>query len=200
MNNPFPLFNKSTELAHLFWNTYLQIGDTVVDATCGNGNDTLALAKLVIQKGQGHIFSFDIQKIAIERSQKLLETSLTPSQLEKTTLIHASHTQFEEYLQGQYISLFAYNLGYLPKGDKALHTLSETTLESLNLAFKLLKPGGIISLMCYPGHKEGAIERDLLCEWGAKLQSKLCHVTHHQKLNALNAPELVLIQKKRNDH
>lgn len=33
------------DIAHRYWRTVLQDGDTVVDATCGNGNDTLEIAQ-----------------------------------------------------------------------------------------------------------------------------------------------------------
>ncbi len=46
-------------------------GDIVIDATAGNGNDTLFLAGLVGETGR--VYSFDIQARAIEKTRKKLE-------------------------------------------------------------------------------------------------------------------------------
>lgn len=46
-------------------------GDTVVDATMGNGHDTLFLAGQV--GPEGHVCAFDIQESALESTRALLE-------------------------------------------------------------------------------------------------------------------------------
>lgn len=46
-------------------------GDTVVDCTAGNGNDTVFLANLVGERGK--VYSFDIQKTALEKTRQKLE-------------------------------------------------------------------------------------------------------------------------------
>lgn len=51
--------------------------------------------------------------------------------------------------------LVAFNLGYLPGGNKAITTKSETTLQALEAASRILKPGGLISLVVYVGHPGG---------------------------------------------
>jgi ubiquinone/menaquinone biosynthesis C-methylase UbiE len=59
------------------WKEVVLPGDIVVDATCGNGNDTLALAKLVFADGaQGSIYGFDVQDIALETTSALLDREL----------------------------------------------------------------------------------------------------------------------------
>ena len=54
-----------------FINTLIKPGDTVVDATCGNGNDTLKLCNAVGTKGC--VYAFDIQKDALCNTQIKLE-------------------------------------------------------------------------------------------------------------------------------
>lgn len=44
--------------------------DTIIDATAGNGNDTLLLARLA-----SFVFGFDIQKEALDNTKSLLEES-----------------------------------------------------------------------------------------------------------------------------
>ena len=47
-----------------------------------------------------------------------------------------------------------YNLGWLPGGDKSITTKLEDTLESIEAAKRLVKHGGMISVMLYRGHAE----------------------------------------------
>lgn len=61
----------------------VQKGDTVVDATCGNGNDTVALAKLVVDDfAKGCVYGMDVQEDAIQNTSSLLNLSLDPNQVQ----------------------------------------------------------------------------------------------------------------------
>ena len=51
---------KSTQLAHRLIKAKLFGGEIVVDATAGNGHDTLFLANLVGHNGT--VYAFDVQK------------------------------------------------------------------------------------------------------------------------------------------
>ncbi|MBA0816393.1 hypothetical protein Gohar_001059, partial [Gossypium harknessii] len=51
--------------------------------------------------------------------------------------------------------LVAFNLGYLPGGDKGIITTSKTTLLALEVSKKMLILGGLISLVVYVGHPGG---------------------------------------------
>lgn len=48
---------RLTSVAQDIWTAYVQEGDAVVDATAGNGRDTLWLAKAV--GPQGSVYAFD---------------------------------------------------------------------------------------------------------------------------------------------
>lgn len=54
-----------------------------------------------------------------------------------------------------FFRLVAFNLGYLPGGDKTIITESQTTAEAFNVAMEILMPGGLISLVVYVGHPGG---------------------------------------------
>lgn len=56
---------RTTEAAKAAWASLVSPGDTVVDATCGNGHDTLALARLV--GPHGCVIALDIQVSAVLR-------------------------------------------------------------------------------------------------------------------------------------
>lgn len=70
---------KATDVAHLLWKHVIQKGDTVIDATCGNGNDTLAMANMVKdEQSKGCVYGMDIQEDAIKNTSSLLDVSLNP--------------------------------------------------------------------------------------------------------------------------
>lgn len=67
----------------------MQKGDTVVDATCGNGYDTLALLKMVAdESGQGCVYGMDIQDSAIESTSSMLENSVNFHEVLKNCVKH----------------------------------------------------------------------------------------------------------------
>lgn len=59
------------------WKHVVREGDTVVDATCGNGHDTLALVKLVAgESARGRVYGMDIQGDALQSTSCFLGQSL----------------------------------------------------------------------------------------------------------------------------
>ena len=146
---------------------YLSHGDYVIDATAGNGFDTVFLAKQVGNAGK--VFAFDIQQIAIEKTrQRLLENNL----LEPVQLIHNTHSHMSIDVPSNYhqkISCVMFNLGYLPGSDKSCITQPNTTLEALRQSLALLKQGGLLSIMLYPGHEGGKQESVAVLKWLSEL-------------------------------
>jgi SAM-dependent methyltransferase len=151
--------------AHLYWKNLLKPGDQVIDATCGNGKDSLRLAELV---PVGHVYALDIQEAALQKAQDLIPHS-------NISFLLQSHTELPK---GEF-KLVVYNLGYLPGGNKDLTTLTKTTLESLEKAAQLIIIGGALSITCYPGHPEGALEEEAIRGWVEGLDSKNWLIAHH---------------------
>ena len=54
-----------------FISEHVKEGDLCIDATMGNGNDTLLLSCLCGEKG--HVLAFDIQEIALANTRERLE-------------------------------------------------------------------------------------------------------------------------------
>lgn len=169
-------------------------GDTVVDATVGNGHDLLFLAKTALNPSEGTIYGFDIQKEALEHSQARIESEL-PALRERVHLFLQSHEAFPEFFSELEIKLFVYNLGYLPGANKETTTLLESTLKSVEHACKLVMPGGAISITCYPGHPQGAIEEEALLEFAKGLDKAEWSACHQRWLNRERSPSLLLLQK-----
>ncbi len=189
-------FKSPIELAHLYWQEILAPGDIAVDATCGNGHDTLFLSKLMLKDGLGKVITMDIQAAAIAKSKELMAKELSTDALQRVYFIHGSHETFPPDLKEGSVKLVAYNLGYLPGGDKNLTTKTHTTLSSIEAAQKLIVPGGIISITCYPGHPEGALEEVALLHYVETLPSHLWNCCHQRWLNRVKAPSLLIIQKR----
>lgn len=64
------------------WKHVVKKGDTVIDATCGNGYDTLALLKMVSDElGRGCVYAMDIQKDALVNTNSLLEESVNANEV-----------------------------------------------------------------------------------------------------------------------
>ncbi|KAK4594887.1 hypothetical protein RGQ29_018569 [Quercus rubra] len=147
---------KATEVAHLVWKHVVQKGDTVIDATCGNGYDTLAMVKMVAdESARGCVYAMDIQNDALENASTLLEESLNPNEKELVKLLPMCHSKMDKVVPEASVRLVAFNLGYLPGGDKTIITKPETTLLALEAAKGILMPGGLISLVVYVGHPGG---------------------------------------------
>ncbi len=182
--------------AHSIWKDFLKKGDHVIDATCGNGHDSFFLANCVLEEEKGSLICLDLQEGAIANTK----TQLLPSHLNRTTFHHMSHETFPETCITNYFNLIVYNLGYLPGGDKSLTTLTASTLPSLQNALTLIKSGGMISIMCYPGHAEGAKEETALLTFCKTLPSSKYTLCHHRWLNRPKSPSLILILKNKVSH
>lgn len=171
--------------AHQQWKEILKPEDTVIDATCGNGHDTAVLADLV---PDGVVLAIDIQEDAIQRTKERLQGR------GNIRYFKQCHAHFPEEVQEHSVGLIVYNLGYLPGGDKTLTTQVETTLESLRAAQELLRPGGALSVMLYPGHPEGALEKGTILKWVETLDRENYDVQHSASLNRPLAPSLLMIR------
>ena len=168
----------------------VQPGDTVIDATLGNGHDTVMLAGLVGETG--HVVGFDIQADAVERSrQRLTEAGL----IDRCELYAEGHQRIGDRVTTP-VRAAVFNLGWLPGGDKSVTTLWETTQVAIRAALALLLPGGVCTVCAYPGHEAGDRERFALMDMLATLRPQEFNVLHHRFLNAgPGAPECFVIQK-----
>ncbi len=181
--------------AHNAISKTLSHGSIAIDATCGNGYDTLFLAQQVGKTGT--VYGFDIQQRAVEiTEQKLREQQL----LSQVQLIHAGHEEMSAYVPVKYhqnINAIMFNLGYLPGSDKAVITKTDTTLIALETACLLLKQSGIITVIAYPGHPGGLQELEALQnQINALDKSFFQHDILEVDKNDLSKPKLFFISKK----
>jgi 16S rRNA C1402 N4-methylase RsmH len=163
-----------------------------VDATAGNGFDTLFLAMLVGERGR--VIAVDRQTSAIETTRIRLEQN---GCLPQTELIVGCHSRLAEYLAakaGPYsqqnssvgpigIDIAMFNLGYLPLGDKSIITETATTLQALSQVEAHLRSDGLLSVISYPGHLGGSEEHRSVCDWFQKRTDQFLLEVHRDESN-----------------
>ena len=186
------ILTKTTELAMSVTLSYIKDGDTAVDATCGNGMDTIALAAAVGKNGT--VYAFDIQEDALIRTEeRLLSYGYT-----NTKLILKSFETMDQHIPENTADAVIFNLGYLPGGDHSITTKTETTMPGLDTALKVIRPGGIVTIVMYDGHEEGLREKKSIISWAETLDSGKYHVAYVSLINQKNhPPEIIWITKKR---
>ena len=199
MRPQFSLFQSHLDLAHELWKGHVLPGDTVVDATLGNGHDALFLARLALRDESGTLFAFDIQKRAHTASLERLKQSLTPSQMSKISFHEMCHSRIGEVVPVGSAKLIVYNLGYLPGEDKSVTTKEESTLLSLASSLNLITSSGLISITCYPGHAAGRIEEQAVTSFCERLDPKVWNVSSHRFLNRREHPHLSSSKKLCNE-
>lgn len=183
--------NKVTEVNKVFIDKIVNPGDTVIDATMGNGYDTLYLAKLVGNAGK--VYAFDVQEEALKSTKKKVERDNLQCYVE---LILDGHENIDKYVKEE-VSCVLFNLGYLPRAKHNIITKPETTLQALEKSLNLLKPNGVISVAIYTGHEGGMDEKNEVCQYLNNLDQNYYNVLHMNFPNQVNnPPELILVEKK----
>lgn len=181
----------------------------MIDATCGNGMDTLNLARVLGPSGT--ILSFDIQEQAIQTTKVLLRDELEYSfvrvkehsiighsqQGPEIKIFKQSHERIKDFkveAPGE-IKLVAFNLGYLPGGVKTILTKEESTLIAVKGALEVLGESGMVTIIAYRGHPEGLAEYKALTEFLNKLDSSKWIVSEFRINNRTKSPVLLTILK-----
>lgn len=171
-------------------------GDTVVDATAGNGVDTVFLSKCV--GTQGTVHAFDIQEQALLQTHKRMAKELPEH--DKVFLHLRSHAEIKGTLpvevQGQ-VAAVMFNLGYLPGADPATITVPSSTLPALQGASELLRRGGVLTIALYTGHEGGEQEAAIVRDWAEQLPQRQFQVMEYRFINRHNHPPyLIAIEKQ----
>jgi ubiquinone/menaquinone biosynthesis C-methylase UbiE len=173
----------------------IQLGDYAIDATMGNGVDTLFLSQCVGPKGIVH--AFDIQAEALENTkQRLLKAYGT---FDHAKLHLVSHAEMERAIPIDQHSKFKavmFNFGYLPGVESSIITKTATSIQALEAALRLLKSKGLITAVLYPGHAGGHEEAEAIEQWAASLPQIECRVLCYRFMNsATHPPYLLAIEK-----
>lgn len=186
--------------AQLLMADRLNAGDIALDATAGNGHDTLFLTRCV--GPTGHVYAMDVQGAAIaETRRRLHEAGIEESRI---TLVTSGHETMQQAVLPDHhyrLAGIMFNLGYLPGSDKSVITRTETTLAAVNSALGLLKSGGLLTIAVYPGHEGGAQELAALAEWATALSPRAFEVQNLRPVNrSASPPECWVVWKTAHSH
>jgi predicted methyltransferase len=134
---------------------FLRPGEIAIDATAGNGHDTLFLARIVGETGR--VYACDVQSEAIESTAERLRAA----GIGNVTLVQGDHARLEQLIpagcRGR-VGAVMFNLGYRPGGNKTIATELASTVRAVETALTLLRPGGVLSVVGYVGHPGGREE------------------------------------------
>lgn len=166
---------------------YLHEQGVYADFTMGNGHDTLFLASHT----RAEVYAFDIQPSALQATRRLLEEH----GIQNVRLILDSHDRMREYLPGP-LDAGIFNLGYLPGGDKGITTQAGTTLRAVQQAVELLRPGGLLAIVLYPGHEAGLPESQAVEAYCRTLDSRDYDVVKYDFLNRRRPPYLIAVERR----
>lgn len=170
--------------------TVVKKGDLVVDATAGNGNDTVFLADLVGEEGK--VYSFDIQSKAIEKTRdKLIKSGFQ----KRVELICDGHQNMDQYVSAN-IKAVMFNLGYLPGGDHTIGTKGHSTIDALNKAMNLIAKNGIISMVVYYGGDSGFEEKEQVMEFIENIDCRAFTIMKTEFINQVNCPPIFVCIEK----
>ena len=180
-----------TSWVHHFLEDHVQLGDICIDATMGNGNDTALLSKLVGENGK--VIAFDIQQMALNHTKEKLMQEGCPLNYE---LVLESHEKMGDYVKANSVSCITFNLGYLPGGDHAKATKSDSSMKAIETGLSLLKKKGLMTICIYSGGDSGFEEKDAVLSYIKDLDAKKYLVIISEYANRPNNPPIpVLIIK-----
>ncbi|HOR86803.1 MAG TPA: class I SAM-dependent methyltransferase [Bacillota bacterium] len=184
------LLGNSLAISHELIGKAVKQGDIVVDATAGNGNDTLLLSRMVGDKGK--VYSFDIQDCALINTENKLREAGAPDCVK---LIRDGHQNIDLYVP-KGIKAVMFNLGYLPGGDHSIGTKAETTIKALEKSMELLMHGGIIMMVIYYGGDSGFEEKEALLEYIKTIDCRKYSVLMCDFVNQINCPPIAVCIEK----
>lgn len=187
------MLQTALHFSHSLLEEILQPGDHVIDATMGNGYDTVFMAEKIGKTG--HVYSFDVQKEALlSTKSKLTEQDL----LDRASLFLQGHETLGTVVdEAQPIKAGIFNLGYLPKSDKSVITLPETTRTAMEEILKRLVPRGRMILVVYYGHEGGEKELDMVQDYCQSLPQEKYNVLKYQFINQKNNPPILYCVEKK---
>lgn len=185
-------FKNVVSMSHMLLQPYVPSARVLIDMTCGNGHDTAFLASLMNEDAV--LYAFDIQEQAImQTKQRLYAQGLSDKHV---IFRQGSHDELAAHIE-EPVDMVVFNLGYLPSGDHAIHTKSETTIKAVKICLNKIAKNGIIMIAAYPGTADGAAEEAALRRFFQCVPQKEFDVSLWQPINQIHCPPVLYIVQKR---
>jgi len=182
-----------TEKVHHILTNHLKEGDQAIDATAGNGYDTLFLAEQVGPSGK--VIAIDIQDCAIRSTREKLESAGLIDRVRLVTDDHAIALGKLIPVDHENFAAITFNLGYLPGSDKSIQTCAESTEEALAASIQLLTPGGYLCVTAYRGHSGGIAEAETVEAFMHNAKTEGNTVDYYEPESS-NSPPVLWVLKK----
>ncbi len=174
---------SALDIVHKMLRLHIKTGDFCIDATAGNGHDTVFLCDLVGEGGK--VLAMDIQPEAVESTrQNLFEHGYA----DRAQVFCMSHSDIDTVAEPESVDGIVFNFGWLPGGNHDVFTRAETSIPAIQKSLELLKPGGLLALCLYYGRNNGYSERDAILSLLSELNSWDYAVMKCDFLNRKNDP------------
>ena len=150
----------AVELTHRFLRSTLAPGGLYLDATCGNGHDTLFLCSVAGENGR--VIGLDIQPQAAANTNALLAAN------GMTAIGRAEccdHRELLRFAPPGSADCVMFNFGWLPGAAHDVHSTADSTLPALQAGLDALKPGGVLAAVLYSGKVIGNAEKKAAAEF-----------------------------------
>ena len=176
---------NTLSLVHAHLERTVQPGSFLIDATAGNGRDTVFLCGLTGRTGR--VLAFDIQQQAVENTEKRLRDTGWD---DVGKVVLDSHANMGKYAEEGTVDCIVFNLGWLPGGDHSVFTRAESTIAAIEAGLRLLKPDGLMIVSIYYGGASGYEERDALLEYVRTIDADTYTVLVTQFANRAGDPPI----------
>lgn len=182
---------NTLSMVHDFLKAHVRPGSFCIDATAGKGRDTALLCGLAGETGR--VLSFDIQPDAVSQTRALLEQEGLCAEV-----ILDSHANMEQYAEAGTADCVVFNFGRLPGGDPHIVTQAASSMQAINAALRLLKPGGVMAIALYYGKENGYEERDAVLSHLKTLDDRIFSVLACDWCNRRSDPPMpIFVWKER---
>lgn len=145
---------SAVRLVHRLLAGMLAPGGLYLDATCGNGHDTLFLCGLAGPKGR--VIGLDIQPAAVRATNALLARNGMEA---IGRAVEADHRDLARFAPPGSADCVMFNFGWLPGASHAVHSQADNSLRALQAGLDALRPGGVLSAILYSGKVIGDSEK-----------------------------------------
>ena len=150
----------AVELTHRFLRSTLAPGGLYLDATCGNGHDTLFLCSVAGENGR--VIGLDIQPQAAANTNALLAANGMGAIGRAECCDHRELLRFAPPGSADCVM---FNFGWLPGAAHDVHSTADSTLPALQAGLDALKPGGVLAAVLYSGKVIGNAEKKAAAEF-----------------------------------
>ena len=131
-----------------------------IDATCGNGHDTLFLCSVAGENGR--VIGLDIQPQAAANTNALLAANGMAAIGRAECCDHRELLRFAPPGSADCVM---FNFGWLPRADHAVFSTASSSIPALQAALEAVRPGGVVSAILYSGQVIGTDEKQTVLEY-----------------------------------